>query len=135
MPGLTRGAGRAKPAAMSRISIALGALAGGLVVGLSAWAAHAPGAASPERARLIASALQIQGWHALALVSAGLLAERRSNRLPLVAAACFAGGMLLFCGAVWWIALGNRSLGPVAPVGGTLLMLGWAALAAGALRR
>ena len=120
---------------MPRLLLALGALAGGLLVALSAWAAHAPAAAAPERARLIANALQVQGWHALALLCAGLLAERRTGRLPRLAGLCFAAGTLLFCGAVWWVALGHRSPGPVAPAGGVLLMLGWALLALGALRR
>ena len=40
----------------------------------------------------------------------------------------------MFCGAVWWGALGGASLGPVAPTGGMLLMAGWALLALAALK-
>ena len=120
---------------MPRLLLALGALAGGLAVGLSAWAAHAPLLAEPGRARIVATAVQMQGWHAIALVLAGLLAERRTGQLPRLAGAFFALGILLFCGAVWWVALGRPSPGPVAPAGGLLLMLGWAVLAVGALRR
>jgi uncharacterized membrane protein YgdD (TMEM256/DUF423 family) len=51
------------------------------------------------------------------------------------AAAAFLAGMILFCGAVWAGALMGQSLGPIAPSGGMLLMLGWALLALAALRR
>ena len=79
---------------MARIWIALGALSGLLAVGLSAWAAHAPFAAAPERARLLSQALTMQGWHALALLAVGpllgCLAMLRLGRSPL--AARLAGG-------------------------------------------
>jgi uncharacterized membrane protein YgdD (TMEM256/DUF423 family) len=43
--------------------------------------------------------------------------------------------MVLFCGAVWAGALSGQSLGPIAPLGGMLLMLGWGIMALAALRR
>ena len=55
--------------------------------------------------------------------------------LPNLAGAGFALGLLLFCGGVYASAIGGVSLGPVAPVGGSLLMAGWAMLAVSALRR
>ena len=45
----------------------------------------------------------------------------------------FLAGLVLFCGAVWSVALTGRSLGPVAPTGGLLLMLGWLLLAVSAV--
>ena len=51
---------------MGRIWLVLGALSGGVAVGLSAWASHG---LSPEQARLASSALTMQGWHALALLA------------------------------------------------------------------
>jgi uncharacterized membrane protein YgdD (TMEM256/DUF423 family) len=57
------------------------------------------------------------------------------RRLAHFAAAAFLAGMMLFCGAVWLGALSGQSLGPIAPLGGMLLMLGWALLALAALRR
>ena len=118
-----------------RVWIAMGALGGLAAVALSALAAHGPWAAEPGTARMIGNALTMQGWHALALLATGLLAERRAGRLPHLAGLCFALGTALFAGAVWWTALRGASPGPLAPVGGTLLMAGWALLAAGALRR
>lgn len=120
---------------MHRLWLFLGALVGLAAVVLSAWAAHgAPAgfAAAPRRA--VDNALMIQGWHAFALLAAGLMAERGS-RLAHLAGAAFAIGTALFCGAVWWGVLGHPSLGPVAPAGGMTLMAGWALLAVAALKR
>lgn len=120
---------------MHRVWMVLGALAGLSFVGLSAWAAHGPPAGfEGAQRRAVDSALMIQGLHALALVAAGLMAERGA-RLAHLAGAGFAAGTAMFCFAVWWSALGGAPLGPVAPSGGMLLMAGWALLAAAALRR
>lgn len=117
---------------MGRIWLVLGALSGGVAVGLSAWASHG---LSPEQARLASSALTMQGWHALALLATGLLAERRAGRVVHWAGGCFALGAMGFCGAIWWHALTGGSLGRVAPTGGMLLMLGWVLLAVAGARR
>ncbi|MCQ4161242.1 DUF423 domain-containing protein [Roseomonas sp. GC11] len=121
---------------MSRLWLVLGALSGLLAVGLSAWAAHglAPALDAVDAAR-VQSALTMQGWHALALLATGLLAERREGYLPHLAGAFFALGSLFFCGAVWWLVLNGESLGRLAPWGGTALMTGWLLLALAALRR
>lgn len=119
---------------MHRLWIALGALAGLGAVALSAWAAHgAPRALDAARLLMLDRAITMQGWHALALLAAGLWAERRGGRLPHLAGAAFALGMLLFCGAVYALAIGGLALGRIAPVGGMLLMAGWALLAFSAL--
>jgi uncharacterized membrane protein YgdD (TMEM256/DUF423 family) len=114
---------------MHRLWIGLGALAGLTAVALSAWAAHAaPRILDPDRLAILHNGIMLQGWHALALLGAGLWAERRGGRLPHLAASAFALGTLLFCAGIYAAALAGRSLGPVAPTGGVLLMLGWALL-------
>ena len=120
---------------MHRLWLFLGAIAGLVVVGLSAWAAHGtPAGFEGAQRRAVDNALMIQGWHALALIAAGLMAER-GRGLAHLAGACFAVGAAAFCGAVWWTSLGGAPVGPVAPLGGTLLMAGWLALALAALKR
>ncbi len=53
----------------------------------------------------------------------------RSRVLP-GAAVCWTGGILLFSGSLYGLALGApRALGPVTPVGGVLLLAGWALVA------
>ena len=118
---------------MTRLWIGLGALAGLLAVALAALAAHGLASIGPVRMIMLHNALQMQGWHALALLFCGLWAPR-GGRLADAAGAAFALGLLLFCGAVDALAIGGVSLGVVAPVGGILLMLGWALLLASAWR-
>lgn len=112
--------------------VALGGLAGLLAVAAAAGAAHLPVEAGEARA--IASAVQMQGWHALALLGCGLWGAR-GGVLAHAAGAAFALGTLLFCGTVYAGALGGPHLGVLAPVGGSLLVLGWALLGLSALRR
>jgi len=59
---------------------------------------------------------------------------RRPGRLPNLAGVAFASGLVLFCGGVAGAVVGVR-LGPMAPVGGTLLIAGWLLLFAAALQR
>lgn len=120
---------------MHRLWIAAGAIAGLAAVALSAWAAHAgPARLDPAALSTLQAALSIQGWHAPALLAVGLWAERR-GRLAHVAAACLTVGLGLFLAGLYAAALAGRSLGPTAPAGGVLLMLGWALLGLSALRR
>jgi len=115
---------------MSRIWIAIGALFGLVSVAMAAYASHG---LPPERASLAMTGASVGAWHALALIGAGLLAERRRGALVHVAAGLFAAGTLTFCGGVFLRALGEVSLGLVTPVGGTTLLVGWGVLAAAAL--
>ncbi len=116
---------------MQRIWIGLASIAGFGAVAMAAFAAH--GISDPDRVRIAASGVQMQGWHALALFGIGLWAPR-GGRLADASGAAFTLGMLLFCGSLYAHALTGMSLGSVAPTGGTLLMLGWLLLGASALR-
>ena len=122
---------------MQRTWIGLGALAGLGAVAMAAVAAHVlPADADTHTAEILRSAIQMQGWHALALLACGLWAGRAGRlaaRLANCAGAAFAAGLLLFCGTLYALALGGIHLPMIAPIGGTLLMLGWALLAASAL--
>ncbi len=116
---------------MQRIWIALGSLAGFGAVAMAAFAAH--GIGDPNAQRIVGSGVQMQGWHALALLAVGLWTPR-GGRLADAAGLAFTLGLLLFCGAVYALGLAGTSLGIVAPIGGTLLMVGWLLLGASALR-
>ncbi|MDE2516354.1 MAG: DUF423 domain-containing protein [Rhodospirillales bacterium] len=118
---------------MERLWIGLGALAGLCAVAFAAIAAHALGGYGAAAQAMVQSALRMQGWHALALLATGLWA-RRGGRLAHAAGACFALGIVAFCGAVYALALGGVHLGILAPTGGMLLMAGWALLGVSAFR-
>jgi uncharacterized membrane protein YgdD (TMEM256/DUF423 family) len=126
---------------MGRIWMALGGLAGAGAVAMSAVAAHAlPQRLDAKALGAVQSAIQMQGWHALALVLTGLWVMRaplRANlwtaRLSNAAGAGFTLGILLFCGAIYASHLTGIHAGPAAPTGGMLLILAWLCLAASAL--
>jgi uncharacterized membrane protein YgdD (TMEM256/DUF423 family) len=116
---------------MQRLWIILGSLAGCGAVAMAAFAAH--GIADPSALRVVSSGVQMQGWHALALLGVGLWAPR-GGWLAHAAGAAFAVGLVLFCGSVYALGLAGMSWGLLAPTGGILLMLGWLLLGASALR-
>lgn len=119
---------------MQRTWIALGALAGLTAVALAALAAHALSHLAPASLAMVRSAIEMQVWHALALLAVGLWVPR-GGKLADLAGAAFAVGTVLFCGGVYAVALRGMRLGMVAPVGGTLLMAGWALLGLSAVVR
>ncbi len=116
---------------MQRLWIAVSSLAGVTAVAMAAYAAH--GITDPTAARIVASGVQMQGWHALALLAVGLWTPR-GGRLADAAGLAFTVGLVLFCGAVYSLAIAGISLGSLAPTGGILLMIGWLLLGASALR-
>ncbi|MBI1208043.1 MAG: DUF423 domain-containing protein [Azospirillum sp.] len=118
------------------VLVLLGALAGGLGVAAGAYASHRLG--DEHAVELFRLAGQYQLFHALALIGVALLAERIPPGWPrlglIIAGGAFALGIVLFCGALYAIALnGPGGFGAAAPFGGASLMFGWAALAAAAL--
>lgn len=113
-----------------RIWLVLGAVMGALAVAAAAYAAHAP--IDPTRMRAVQSGVQMQGWHAFALLACGFLGAAGGWPVHL-AGILFLVGTLLFAGAVWIPVFGGPSLGMTAPVGGTMLIAGWLALAAAGL--
>jgi uncharacterized membrane protein YgdD (TMEM256/DUF423 family) len=120
---------------VERVWIALGALAGLTGVAMAAAAAHGlPERLDATSLQMVGNALQMQFWHAIALVVCGVWALHGAPTLVGWVAAAFALGLLLFCGAVYALALAGLRVPAVAPAGGLLLMLGWALLGISALR-
>jgi uncharacterized membrane protein YgdD (TMEM256/DUF423 family) len=110
--------------------VSLSALLGLLAVAAGAFGAHAL-AADPHAAGLVETASRYQMWHALALLLLGITGQR----VP-VAVGAWLVGVLLFCGSLYALALGAPSgVAWLAPIGGLLLMAGWAALAVSGWRR
>jgi uncharacterized membrane protein YgdD (TMEM256/DUF423 family) len=112
--------------------LALAALNGGIAVATGAYASH--GLSDSRAVELFRIAGQYQMWHALALAGVATLVRLDRNpvapRLLAVAAWMFLAGIVLFCGALYLLAIhGPSPLGAVAPVGGISFMVGWAALA------
>jgi uncharacterized membrane protein YgdD (TMEM256/DUF423 family) len=70
------------------------------------------------------TAVRYQMWHALALILLSMI--RLAQPIPKMTGPCFAVGSLLFSGSLYGLALdGPKWLGPVTPIGGLCLMIGW----------
>lgn len=115
---------------MSRLCLVAGSLLGATAVAAGAFGAHglkdlleAGGQAANWE-----TAARYGMYHALALVSLGLMAARGRGAAGTVAAAaiCFLAGTLVFSGCLAVLAVtGLKILGAIVPIGGTLLIAGW----------
>lgn len=114
---------------MDRVWFALGALAGLGAVAMAAAAAHlkldAPALA------MLRDAVQMQGWHALALLACGTRGGRWCN----FAGSFFTLGIVFFCGAIYARVFAALPAANVAPFGGVMLMIGWLMLLVAAFRK
>jgi len=118
------------------ILIAAG-LSGFLAVALGAFGAHALKQELADRGMTSAweTAVLYHLVHSVALLAVGLAGESLGRARGGVAA-CWTAGIVLFSGSLYALALGApRFLGPVTPVGGGALLVGWAWLAVAAWRR
>ncbi|XP_068129950.1 transmembrane protein 256 [Hyperolius riggenbachi] len=112
--------------AAGRVWGRVGAVSGALAVTLGAYGAH--GFRRSDRddylKELYATGNQYHFLHSLALLAVP------HCRRPLLAGSLLTSGTVLFCGAFYYHALtGDPIFTKAAPYGGTLLILGWAAMA------
>ncbi len=116
---------------MHRTFALIGALAGVIGVALGAFGAHAlRSRLTPEMLAVFETGVRYQMYHALALLAVAALAPSVGGRLSTIAGWSFAGGILLFSGSLYLLALTDlRALGAITPVGGVLFLIGWACLA------
>jgi uncharacterized membrane protein YgdD (TMEM256/DUF423 family) len=125
---------------LARLALVAGATLAGIAVAAGAFGAHG------LKATLAATG-QVDNWetacryamiHALALLAVGLLAIAIRTAAPAslsAAAWCFLIGSLIFSGCLAVLALsGITRLGAIVPIGGGLMIAGWALLAVTAAR-
>jgi len=101
------------------------------------YGAHGLSGAAPTAVKIYDTASLQHGTHSIAMaLTAVLLAATDGRRstfgsvLMNIAAFAFFAGMILFSGSLYYqIVRGVQDMMPIAPIGGTLLMLGWLALA------
>jgi uncharacterized membrane protein YgdD (TMEM256/DUF423 family) len=119
---------------MDRTFVAIGAISGLLGVALGAFAAHGlRSRLEPEMLQVFEVGVRYQMYHALALVAVGWAATRSPGAAG-AAGWLFVAGTLIFSGSLYALSLsGVRWLGAITPLGGVCFILGWAALAWGAL--
>lgn len=109
--------------------ISLAAFFGATAVVLGAFGAHAlSGQLAPIELAAWKTAVQYHLLHAVALLALAL-AHGHSDRRVGLSAAAFSVGIVLFSGSIYALVLTEwRWLGPVTPIGGLFLILGWVAL-------
>ena len=109
-----------------RTLLALAALNGLLAVAVGAFGAHAIG--DPQAKAWIATGAQYGLGHAVAALA--IAGRSRAGAWAMTL------GALVFSGALYGLALTHeRLLGAVAPVGGTMMIAGWALLIWSLIRR
>jgi uncharacterized membrane protein YgdD (TMEM256/DUF423 family) len=125
---------------LSSIWLILGALFGGSAVVCGAFGAHGleshltasgSGLTTDEEHLLEVweTAARYQMYHALALLVIGLIALQRPGRTLSIAGAAMTLGTMIFSGCLYALVLsGQKWLGAVVPIGGSLLIVGWACL-------
>ena len=124
-------------AAVSKLFLTLGALAGMLAVMLGAFGAHALRAKlTPDLLAVYNTAVQYHFWHALGLVAIGIVAIHLPASAPLKWAGwLMLTGVLVFSGSLYLLAItGARWLGAITPLGGTAFIVSWALFAVAIVR-
>ena len=108
-------------------NLAVAAVLGFLGVALGAFGAHvlAPALAAKGMTEVWKTAVLYHFVHTLAL-----LALVREESVSCHSRFCFIVGIVLFSGSLYALALGApRWVGPITPIGGLFLLVGWAGLA------
>ena len=120
---------------MRKTFIRLGSFMALLAVALGAFGSHGlRGAISADELATFETGVRYQFYHALATLAVGILLYMRRTPMLLRAGWLFIGGITLFSGSLYLISFSGifnfkaTLLGPITPIGGVLLMLGWAAL-------
>jgi uncharacterized membrane protein YgdD (TMEM256/DUF423 family) len=116
---------------MDRLFVMLGAASGFVAVAAGAFGAHALRTRlPPDLLAVFETAARYQMYHALALLAVAWVASRWPGPLPQWAGWLFVGGMVLFSGSLYALALsGVRWLGAITPLGGAAFLAGWICLA------
>ena len=121
-----------------KIAFIFAAFAGALGVILGAFGAHAlRGSIEPRLMETFQTAVQYQLIHALALLLVSLTMGWLGQSLSFeISAYAFIAGIILFSGSLFGLVLTEiRWLGPVTPLGGLCLIVGWLALLVGGFRQ
>jgi len=116
---------------MDKTFLLIGAVFGALGVGLGAFGAHGlRSRLSPEMLAVFETGVRYHMYHALAiLLVAALMARVDGGRLLPAAGWAFTGGILIFSGSLYVLAItGITVLGAITPIGGLAFLVGWALL-------
>ncbi len=107
----------------------LGSIFGATAIVGGAFGAHALSYLPADRLGILKTATQYQLIHAVVLLFIAMAIGDRTSRSIRTAAFCIAVGTFLFSTSLACVAvLDWRWAGAIAPIGGTLLIVGWISL-------
>jgi uncharacterized membrane protein YgdD (TMEM256/DUF423 family) len=112
---------------------------GAITVAMGAFGAHGlEGKVAEKAVKTFETAVRYQFYHVMALALAGILYREFPNKWTRNAGLFFLLGMLLFCGSLYILTYSIATVspafkwaGPITPLGGVMLIVGWICLAAG----
>ena len=120
---------------MRKTFLRLGSLMALTAVALGAFGSHGlRGVISSAELEIFEIGVRYQFYHALATLLVGILLYFRKTPMLPRAGWLFIGGVALFSGSLYALSVSDifhipkSFLGPITPIGGIMLMLGWSAL-------
>ncbi|MEL7221857.1 MAG: DUF423 domain-containing protein, partial [Bacteroidota bacterium] len=122
---------------MRKNFIRIGAISMAIAVILGAFGAHGlKEIISVESMKTFETGARYHIYHSLAILLIGILLYDRKTRLMLIAGWLFVIGIIFFSGSLYLLSMAEvenlpvNILGPITPIGGVILILGWVLLAA-----
>ena len=116
---------------MNKLFLQSGAILGLLGVAIGAFGAHAFAKMleASGRTATFETAVKYQFYHALVLILIGLLFKEIPTKWMTYSGYAVLIGVLIFSGSLYTICFtGIKAFGAVAPIGGTLMIVGWGLL-------
>ena len=119
-----------------KILLSLAACSAMISVVLGAFAAHGlKSKLSETLLNTFQTGVQYQMYHSLALILLAILYRQMPQILLVYSAGFMFAGIILFSGSLYMLALTQiKWFGPITPIGGVCFIVGWALLAAAALK-
>ncbi|AGH45235.1 DUF423 domain-containing protein [Paraglaciecola psychrophila] len=119
-----------------KILLSLAACSALISVVLGAFAAHGlKSKLSETLLNTFQTGVQYQMYHSLALILLVILYRQMPQSLLFYSAGFMFAGIILFSGSLYMLALTQiKWFGPITPIGGVCFIVGWALLAAAALK-
>ncbi|QAY67271.1 DUF423 domain-containing protein [Paenibacillus protaetiae] len=116
--------------------VVLGSILMAIGVIIGAFGAHMlKSRLEPDKLKVYEVGVQYHITHALGLIGVGILADHYPDSSMITAAGWLMfAGIVLFSGSLYVLSVAKaRLLGPVTPLGGLCLIIGWVLLALGVL--
>ena len=123
---------------MIQFCLVFAGVSGGLSVALGAFGAHAlRGSIEPRLMETFQTGVQYQMSHSLALLMLALMMHNFGRSLAFdISVYAMILGIIMFSGSLYGLVMTDlKAFGPITPLGGLSLIIGWIALVVGCLQR